>query len=304
MGFDYIAIMMLIILSIILNATVVFVLAYHFKKLKSRDFILLSLAIADLIQSLFGFPYLITDYDNPLDQLATPACIFSAFTVTVTAVTAICHIVSLSVMFFLFLSYPFFAEKMESPMQVLLVFVLPCWMYGLLWGLFPLFGWSSYGKETAKGYRCGINMQEHNFNVLSYNIALLFGACVFPVLVTFICYIRVTLIIKSLGGSAAQQNGSHSTMNEETRRQEYSMFVMSLIMFAAFILAWFPYASFVLITAFKYTPTQTMFDVAAILAKTSSFYNPLIYAFAYKEFRHKVCHIWKRFTNRNLANVI
>ena len=289
------------ILSIVLNTFVVIVLIYHWKKLKTRDFIIFSLAIADLVQSLFGFPYLIANYGRPPNEPATIQCIISALIVTVTAITAIYHIVSLSIIFYVFLKFPFMAEKLNSPLRAFLAFVLPCWLFGLLWGLLPLLGWSSYGKETNEGYRCGLNLREYKWNVVSYNVCLCFFACILPIIVTVICYVGVRLIFKSLGRSAAERNGNQSQMNRKTRRQEYSIFVLGLIMFAAFTLAWTPYASFVVMTTFKHVPSQRQFDIAAILAKTSAFYNPIIYALAYKEFRKKVFTTWNKLTSGNVV---
>ena len=299
MEFDYIAIFLLMVLSIILNSIVVFVLVFHWKTLKNRDIIVLSLAVADLVQSIFGFPYLITDYGRPPSDPATGKCIFSALIVTITAITAICHIVSLSIVFCLFLNFPFIAEKFQYPLPSFLVFVLPCWLYGLLWAVMPLLGWSSYGKETDGGYRCGVNLREHSFNVISYNLCLLFAACIIPVTITTICFFSVRSTFRNLERVAVERNGNESQLNQETRRQEFSLFVLSMIMFAAFMFAWFPYASFVIMTAFNNAPSQKLFDVAAILAKTSSFYNPIIYTFAYKEFRLKAFAIARKLTNQH-----
>ena len=133
MGFDYIAIVMLIILSIILNATVVFVLAYNFKKLKSRELILLSLSIADLIKATVGYPYLLTDYERSSNTAATPQCIISAFIITTASITTIAHLVTLSVTIYISLRFPYLMIRLEKKVLCLVVFVLPCWVFGLIW---------------------------------------------------------------------------------------------------------------------------------------------------------------------------
>ena len=212
MEFDYIAILVLVILSIVLNTFVVIVLICHWKKLKTRDFIIFSLAIADLVQSLFGLPSLITDYGRPPNEPATIQCILSAVIVTVTAVTAICHIVSLSVMFYVFLKFSFVAEKLDNPLHAFVTILLPCWLYAMLWGLLPFLCWRSYGKETNERYRCGLNLRENNWNVVSYNVCLCFFAFFLPMIVTALCYVGVRLIFKSLERSAAEQNGNQSQM--------------------------------------------------------------------------------------------
>ena len=292
MAFDYITILCLIILSILANSLVVIVLVYNWKNLKSRDMIVLSLSVADLLKAVVGYPYLLTDYGRPPGKAATPQCILSAFVITWASITTIVHLVMLSVTLYLALNFPFLMSRLQRKAYSIAVFVLPCWLYGLLWGSMPLLGWSSYGKETSEGYRCGMNLQEHTFNVVSYNVSLLLAAFALPLMIAILCFLNVTRVFKILAESAANSNGIDSSMNRETRRQERSIYVLSMIMFSAFVLAWFPYASFVIMTVFKYPPSQRLFDIAAILAKSSSFYNPIIYAFAYKQFRTKMKRVF------------
>lgn len=271
-----------------MNSVVVIVLVYHWKKLKSRDIIVLSLAFADLLKAFVGYPYLLTDYERPADKAATAQCILSAFVITCASITTIAHLVMLSVSLYIALNFPYLMARLQRKVHSLVVFVLPCWLYGLLWGSMPLLGWSSYGKETTEGYRCGMNLREHNLNVVSYNVCLLLVAFAFPLIIAVLCFVNVKKKFKSLTKTASYSNGINSSMNRETRRQEHSIYVLSMIMLSAFVLAWFPYASFVVMTVFKHVPSQQLFDIAAILAKTSSFYNPIIYAFAYKQFRTKM----------------
>ena len=287
MDVEYIIILCLIVLSIILNSIVVFVLVFHWKTLKNRDIIVLSLAVADLLKAVIGYPYLLTDYGRPPREGATPQCIISAFVITWASITTIAHLVMLSLTLYIALNYPYLLARLKPKVYSLVVFVLPCWLYGLLWAVMPLLGWSSYDKETSEGYRCAMNLREHTINVVSYNVCLLLVAFAFPLVIALICFVNVTRIFKTLTETAANTNGTDSSMDRETRRQEHSIYVLNMIMFSAFVLAWFPYASFVIMTVFKHEPSQRLFDIAAILAKTSSFYNPIIYAFAYKQFRTK-----------------
>ncbi|XP_066925539.1 rhodopsin, G0-coupled-like [Clytia hemisphaerica] len=285
MKLDFIAIVMLIILSIVFNSIVVIIFLTNWSKLYIRDIIVLSLAIADLAQSLIGYPYLLTDYSNPPEQPATPQCIVSAFIVTITAVVGIAHIVALSLKYYMALVFPFWSDKLEKTKYGSFMFLVPAWCYGLTWGIFPLFGWSKYGKETETGYRCGLNLREHSVNVLSYNICLSLAAFVFPVLISIFCYFSAAKIFRTISKSAAESNGQNSKMQKETKKKIQAMYIVNGIMLFSFLLAWTPYAILVVMTMFQYTPNQTYFDIAAILAKTSSFYNPVIYAMVYKDFR-------------------
>ena len=165
------------------------------------------------------------------------------------------------------------------------MFILPCWAYGFIWALFPILGWSSYGKETDTGYRCGLNFREHSSNVVSYNASLAVAAFLLPITIAVICNRRIICAYKRLYGQAASRN---SQMQRDTHEQLHKTYIISIVMFVAFALAWSPYAIIVVLNMFGVQPKQNLLDIAAITAKTSAAYNPIIYALIYKEFRNRM----------------
>ena len=63
-------------------------------------------------------------------------------------------------------------------------------------------------------------------------------------------------------------------------------------MLIAFLLAWTPYAILVFLLSFSQHITLTWADSAALLGKSSTFYNPIIYALLYKRFRLAVAALF------------
>jgi len=284
MNVEYYFILLLIVLGVVLNSLVIVVNLYSWRCLHSKDIIVLSLAITDLLQSSFAYPYLLTDYHRSPHDEPTLQCIFSAFVATITSITSIAHFVSFSVKFCMAVDFPFWTDRHERRRFGALVFIVPCWLYGLIWAFFPLFGWSSYGKETEDGYRCGLNFREHTQNVVSYNATLVVFAFIFPISIALICNKRISNAYRRLYNQAS----SNSQLERDTKEQLYRTAFVNFVMLLSFALAWSPYATIVVFNIFGVQPKQKVLDTAAVIAKTSTTYNPVIYALCYKEFRNKI----------------
>ena len=302
MEIEQIVILMLIVSSFLVNFSVIIVLAYHWTKLLDRDLIVLSLGIVNLIESTVGYPYLLVDYGRSPDLPPSTQCVMSAFIVTVTSIATISHIVMLSV--------EMYAKLKSTPMilgqcskqrkgRVFLRHVLPCWLHGFLWGLMPFLGWSNYGKETKQGYRCSMNLREKTMSVTSYNVGLLIGAFVLPIAVAICTYVGIAKSFSVLRQTAIVTNGSNSYMVKQTRRQYRYSFIFNTCTICLFVMSWAPYsACVIIIVVFGKEPSQTVLTLAAVMAKTSSLYNSLIYTICYKQFRCKLRDTWNKIVLR------
>ena len=298
MEIEQIVIIVLIISSFLVNISVITVLAYHWSKLLDRDLIVLSLAILNLIESTIGYPYLLVDYKrNPVLPPSTQ-CVMSAFIVTATSIATISHIVMLSIEMYIKLKSASLILNQRSKQRRGCVFrhyVLPCWMYGLLWGLMPFLGWSYYGKETKHGYRCSMNLREKTINVTSYNVGLFVGAFVLPIAIVMRMYVGIAKSLDVLRKNAVITNGSRSYMEKQTRKQYERSFFFNACTMCLFVVVWAPYSACVIaMIVFGREPSQTVLTLAAVMAKTSSLYNSLIYTIVYKQFRCKLRNTWNK----------
>ena len=281
MTIGFTLLIILIALSFVLNSLVIIINAFSWSDLSNKDHIIISLAIADLLQTIIAYPYLLTDYDLSTNDEPTPQCVMSAFIATITVITSIAHFVAFFLKFYIAIEFPFKTEELEKRWFGGLIFIIPCWIYGVVWAIFPIFGWSSYGKETDTGYRCGLNFRTHTANVISYNIALVIASFIIPITIALICNTRIVRAYRRLKNQAAM----NLQMEQDTLEQLHKIYFVSIIMFVAFALAWSPYAALVVLNIFGIQPKQNFLDAAAIIAKTSAACNPIIYALVYKEFR-------------------
>ena len=303
MGIDYIVIILLIVSSFIVNVSVIIVLACHWKKLNGRDIIALSLGIVNLIESIVGYPYLLVDYERSPELPPSPQCIVSAFVVTATAITTISHIVMMSVEMYMTLGQPFTSNQYLQWKKMLVYYVVPCWLYGLLWAVCPLLGWSNYGKESNHGYRCSINLREWTLSSSSYNVGLLVGVFILPILVSTLTYVGTARTLKRLRQRAVLTNGTNSLIEQQTIKQQKSLFIINVCTLCLFVVAWTPYsACVVMVVVFGREPSQTVLSVAAVMAKTSALYSSLIYTIIYKRFRRRLRETWNKILLRITAN--
>lgn len=62
--------------------------------------------------------------------------------------------------------------------------ILACILFGLLWAVLPMFGWSYYALEGALT-SCSVIWNDKSFNVVSYNITIFIFVYFLPLVVIF-----------------------------------------------------------------------------------------------------------------------
>ncbi|XP_039583861.1 pinopsin-like [Passer montanus] len=154
--------------------------------------------------------------------------------------------------------------------------ILLSWTYSLLWTVPPLLGWSSYGPEGA-GITCSVNWHSKDANNTSYIIYLFIFCLVIPFAI--VCsYGKLLCAVRQVTGAEAGSSRGHE--------QRVLLLLMVQLMVLCFLLCWLPYAAVALLATFGQpgliTPAASI--VPAILAKSSTVYNPVIYMFLNKQF--------------------
>uniref|UniRef100_A0A8C3MYZ0 Uncharacterized protein n=1 Tax=Geospiza parvula TaxID=87175 RepID=A0A8C3MYZ0_GEOPR len=145
--------------------------------------------------------------------------------------------------------------------------IILSWTYSLLWTVPPLLGWSSYGPEGA-GITCSVNWHSRDANNASYIICLFIFCLVIPFAIIVYSYGKLLC--------AVRQVKAHDRV-----------LLMVMVMVLCFLLCWLPYAAVALLATFGQpgliSPAASI--VPAILAKSSTVYNPIIYVFLNKQVR-------------------
>ena len=141
-----------------------------------------------------------------------------------------------------------------------------------------------------KEYRfyCSLNLTDRSPSVISYNLAL----CVIYYMASLICIVycnvKIVLTLKSIQLSAVFSNGNNSTMERSITLQKRKKTVVLIIMITIYLISWTPYTFAVIKSITWRSPTPSFLNVATLLGKSSTCYNPIIYAIFYKDFRKKV----------------
>ncbi|NWV68360.1 OPSP protein, partial [Malurus elegans] len=154
--------------------------------------------------------------------------------------------------------------------------IILSWTYSLFWTVPPLLGWSSYGPE-GPGITCSVNWHSKDANNASYIICLFIFCLVIPFVIIVYSYGKLFCAVR-------QASSIHKGLG---RSREQRILVMVLVMVVCFLLCWLPYAAVALIATFGkpglISPAASI--VPAILAKSSTVYNPIIYVFLNKQVR-------------------
>uniref|UniRef100_A0A672NCX0 Rhodopsin n=1 Tax=Sinocyclocheilus grahami TaxID=75366 RepID=A0A672NCX0_SINGR len=157
------------------------------------------------------------------------------------------------------------------------------WTMACSCALPPLLGWSRYIPEGLQCL-CGVDYYTLNPETENESFVIYMFVVHFSIHLTIIsfCYGRLLCTVKV---AAAEQQES-----ETTQRAEREVTRMVILMIIAFLICWLPYGS---VAWYTFTHQGSQFSpifmtIPAFFAKSSALYNPLIYVFMNKQFRHSM----------------
>ncbi|XP_065098148.1 parapinopsin b [Paramisgurnus dabryanus] len=275
-GFITLSVLMALvsITAVVLNATVIAVTLRHKQLRQPLNFALVNLAVADLGTTLTGsVPSVLT---NAVGYyiMGRVGCVLEGFCVALFGITALCTVALIAVERLFVVCKPLGTITFQSKHAA--GGVALSWLWSLIWNTPPLFGWGSYQLEGV-GTSCGPNWQGRDFKNMSYIISYFSLCFAVPLAIIVISYswLLYTLrkVAKVCGGAAA--------------RAESKVAWMVVMMVLAFLVSWLPYAALALTVVFN--PDVQMSSLVKVvpiyMAKSSTFYNPMIYIYMNKQFQ-------------------
>lgn len=274
-----------VILSIAFNMVVIIVVLRKKRHTNHLDLLKLSLAISDISQAAIGYIVELHAFWNK-SEITKTSCIIAAFSTTFLGLVSINHLVGLSIERCIFLSFPWKGRLWFNNKWIALYVIIPSWIYGLLWALMPLLGWSSYQRENGAKYRCSINMMHLNSNAISYAYCILTFCFFIPIIgistSSFITLRHLKVMRRTgdaLGVDAVEKN------LRGRRETKHACMVFALII--TFLIAWSPYAACIFVMTVKGTVNDKLLTYSAFFAKSSTLYNPIIYFVFMDDFRRR-----------------
>ncbi|KAM4701992.1 pinopsin-like [Discoglossus pictus] len=266
-----------VILAFVVNGLVIMV-TIRYKKLRSPlNYILVNLAVADLLVTIFGSSVSFTNNVYGYFMLGKPMCELEGFVVSLTGIVGLWSLAILAFERYIVICKPLGDFRFKQRHAV-----TGCaftWIWALIWTAPPLFGWSSYVTEGL-GTSCGPNWYTGGSNNNSYILALFITCFMMPLSMIIFSYSSLLLTLKAI---AAQQKDS-----ETTQRAEREVTRMVIAMVLAFLICWLPYATFAMVVATNkdIVILPTLASLPSYFSKTATVYNPIIYVFMNKQFRN------------------
>ncbi|XP_035502235.1 opsin 7, group member b [Scophthalmus maximus] len=274
------------VLSVLGNGILLFVAFRKKSSLKPAEYFVVNLAISDLGMTTTLFPLAIPSAYAHMWLFTETACTVYAFCGVLFGLCSLTNLTVLSCVCWLKVCCTNYGNKFSYSHASLLV--AGVWCYAGVFAVGPLSGWGEYGAEPY-GTACCIDWYapSQNTAAMTYIICLFFFCYIVPCTVIFLSY---TFILLTVRGSRQAVQQHMSPQNKITNAHAL-IIKLSLAVCTGFLTAWSPYAIVSMWAGFG-NPAAVppmAFALAAIFAKSSTIYNPIVYLFFKPNFRKSLC---------------
>ena len=286
----------LAILSIIVFfatfSNVLIIVAFIRERHPKNNTILVSLAVSDFGQGLFGYTPEILSEMQVVENSDT-TCRVAGFSVTFLALASINHLIFLSIERAVTVVLPYFYHKFISKSRNFVFLLVFIWLISFLFAVLPLLGVSDY-KLEPDAWRCSIDWSNPSVGSKVYIISLFVFQYMVPVIVMILSFSLSNATLTNLYQRSKELFGKRTRSSLTFSRYELNKKYqrMVFVMVVLFLLAWTPYAvvSFLAALSVKNIPS-ILLTVSAVLAKSSALFNVVVYSFLYSHFRRAVLRL-------------
>ena len=175
---------------------------YVFFRTKSlwttNNIFIAGLLLSDWSQSVFGIPLVVASSVAREWLFGHSLCVYYGFITTFLGLTQITTLTAISLDKYFVIVRKAQIAILEKKKAV--VIILLCYLYGFLWALAPVLGWSSYQLE-AVNISCSIPWQSEEISDVSYCLALTVFVWILPLGAIVFSYssicVRVSTILRS-----------------------------------------------------------------------------------------------------------
>ena len=183
-----------------ISMSVLFVLAltenilvlYVYKRTKTlhtmTNYWIISVISCDLLIVINAFPFVILSSFAEEYIFGEVGCKWDGFIVTLLGTSSIFLLTGISVQRY------FIIFKSQRQTQIknskIVTAILFCFLFGILWAVFPLIGWGSYSLEGIN-ISCAPNWKSSNMSDKSYTLSLFIFVLFVPCIILAFCYIRI-----------------------------------------------------------------------------------------------------------------
>ncbi|XP_072553087.1 opsin 7, group member b [Salminus brasiliensis] len=271
----------------LMGNTILLLVAYRKKSsLKPAEFFIVNLSISDLGMTISLFPFAIPSAFAHRWLFTETVCLCYAFCGVLFGLCSLSNLTVLSCVCWFKVCCPNYGNKFSSSHALLLV--LGVWCYSAVFAVGPLSGWGQYGSEPY-GTACCIDWYapNHSLPAMSYIVCLFFFCYIVPCTIIFFSYAFILMTVRG-SRQAVQQ---HVSPQNKIVNAQTLIVKLSVAVCIGFLVAWSPYAAVSMWAAFV-NPDMVppvAFAFAAMFAKSSTIYNPMVYLGFKPNFRKSLC---------------
>nr|BAG80976.1 opsin [Triops granarius] len=250
-----------------------------------------NLAFSDLCMMITQFPMFVYNCFNGGMWLFGPfLCELYAATGAVFGLCSICTLACIA-----FDRYNLIVKGMSGPKMTskrATILIAFCWAYAIGWSLPPFFGWGRYIPEGILD-SCSFDYLTRDSSTKSFGLCLFFFDYVTPLSIIVFAYFHIVRAIfeheKILREQAKKMNVTSLRSNADQNAQsaEIRIAKVALINISLWVAMWTPYATIVLqgLLGNQENITPLVSILPALIAKSASIYNPVIYAISHPRYR-------------------
>jgi len=280
----------LLFFSISGNGLVVYLFNKHAPLQTPSNFLVVNLALSDLIMLTTNCPFFVYNcFNDGQWSFSLSYCHTYAALGAVTGVCSIWTLACISADRFNIICNGFNGPKLTKGKATMMS--LFCWGIAVGCALPPFFGWGGYSPEGIMT-SCSFDYLSQDIGTITYNLFMfIFDYCC-PLLVIIGSY---AMIVKAIWAhedamrAQAQKMNVKSLRTAEANEQRAEIRIAKTAMFniALWIGCWTPYAAITLQGCFgKFDGLKPLTTtLPALLAKSASCYNPFVYAIGHPKFR-------------------
>ncbi|XP_067269173.1 opsin 7, group member d [Pseudorasbora parva] len=270
------------ILSLLGNGILLLVAYRKRSSLKPAEFFIINLSISDLGMTVSLFPLAIPSAFAHKWLFGELACLCYAVCGVLFGLSSLTNLTALSSVCCLKVCYPNYGNKFSYSHACLMI--VGVWCYAMVFAIGPLANWGHYGPEPY-GTACCIDWYAPGQDALSmsYIICLFLFCYALPLTIILLSYILILITVRE-SRQAVQQHVSPQT---KTTNAHILIVKLSVAVCIGFLIAWSPYAIVAMWAAFGEADNvpPIAFAFAAIFAKSSTIYNPVVYLVFKPNFR-------------------
>eukprot|EP00063_Salmo_salar_P003912 XP_013978747.1 PREDICTED: opsin-5-like [Salmo salar] len=264
--------------------TILLYVSYNKKMLlKPAEFFIINLAVSDLGMTLSLYPLAVTSSIYHRWLYGKTVCLVYAFCGVLFGICSLTTLTILSTVCCLKVCYPLYGNRFSPDHGRILIAC--AWAYALVFACSPLAHWGAYGPEPY-GTACCIDWQRSNWDGVarSYTVALFLCCYILPCCVITSAYSQILVTVRESRRAVEQ----HVSQQTRMGNVQTTIVKLSVAVCIGFFAAWSPYALVSMWAAFGHMDSipPMAFAIPAVLAKSSTLYNPLVCLLLKPNFRH------------------